>query len=82
MPRRGQSKEGPMNIATTLEQLVVDFLKALVANVGLEEAVRLVMAVASKDDQARVRAILAAEYAANDAAVDVLEQQKLKADTP
>jgi hypothetical protein len=71
-----------MNIATTLEQLVVDFLKALVANVGLEEAVRLVMAVASKDDQARVRAILAAEYAANDAAVDVLEQQKLKADTP
>jgi hypothetical protein len=67
-----------MSIPGTVENLVLDFLVALISNVGLDEAIRLVIAAVGPSNAARVRAILAAEYAANDAAVDVLEAKKLQ----
>lgn len=54
---------------------IVDTLGELVEAVGIETIIKLVTGKAGGPD--KVRAILAAEYAANDAVLDKLEEDKL-----
>lgn len=59
----------------TAEEVGLAVLRALVSTVGLDGLVKLVLGLAGND---RVKAILEAEYAANDVAAEVYEQEKLK----
>ncbi len=58
------------------EELALAIIKAAVDAVGISTVVRLVTGHAGGPEQ--IAAILAAEYAATDAALDAVEKEKLK----
>lgn len=61
---------------STPENIALAVLQSLVTTVGIERVIKIVSDLAGGKD--RAQAIIAAQYAANDIAVDVYERQTLK----
>lgn len=61
---------------TNAETVLIHVLEALISTVGVEGIIKIVSKLAGPD---KVRAILDAEYAANDVAVEAYEREQLDA---